>query len=90
MHEHALMTGPHAPGRATIAARREGAAGRSSVSVWLGALSHMSPGHFARAFRRDAAAGSLAEGAALECVTSDDIPDPHATDVVLKGVEVET
>ena len=59
------------------------------ISVWLGALSQMSPEHFGHHFE-DAAAGSLAEGAELECVASDDIHDPRAQDVVLQGIEVET
>ena len=59
------------------------------VLVWLGALSHMSAEHFREHFDRDAA-GTLAAGAELDCATSDDIADPHAMDVLLKDVEVET
>jgi hydrogenase nickel incorporation protein HypA/HybF len=59
-----------------------------TVSVWLGALSHMTPDHFREHFE-ESSAGTLAEGAKLEIETSDDIHDPAATDLLLKGVEVE-
>ena len=59
------------------------------VSVWLGALSHMSPGHFAEHFAQ-ASAGTIAEGAEIDAATSDDIHDPHAADVLLRAVGVET
>ena len=49
----------------------------------------MSPGHFREHFDREAA-GSLAEGAELDCVTSDDIQDPNALNILLQAVEVET
>jgi hydrogenase nickel incorporation protein HypA/HybF len=87
MHEHGLMNGLMRQIRAVAAA--EGARKVVKVSVWLGALSHMSPEHFAEHFV-DAAAGSLAEGAELDCEVSDDPGDPRALDVVLKTVEVET
>ena len=61
----------------------------TAVSVWLGALSHMTPDHFAEHFEQ-AAAGTLAEGAAIRAVASTDIDDPRAADVVLTAVEVET
>lgn len=87
MHEHALMTS--LTRQVTEIAAAEGAQKVVKVSVWLGALSHMSAAHFGEHFV-DAAVGSLAEGAELECFASDDIHDPHALDVVLKGIEVET
>jgi len=87
MHEHALMTSLMR--QVSEIATAEGAQKVVKVSVWLGALSHMSAEHFGVHFV-DAAAGSLAEGAELECFASDDIHDPRALDVVLKGVEVET
>lgn len=59
------------------------------VSVWLGALSHMSAQHFAEHFEH-AAAGTIAEGAALDTTLSVDIGDPNAQHIVLKSVEVET
>ena len=87
MHEHGLMK--HLMRRVEEVAAAEKAERVTKVSVWLGALSHMSPAHFAEHFET-AAAGSIAEGAEVECETSGDIRDPKATDVVLLGVEVET
>jgi hydrogenase nickel incorporation protein HypA/HybF len=87
MHEHALMTDLMRQILAT--AKQEKARRVVGISVSLGALSHMSPAHFAEHFR-DAAAGTIAEGAAIDAAKSDDINDPHAADVVLKDVEVET
>jgi hydrogenase nickel incorporation protein HypA/HybF len=87
MHEHALMTGLMR--QVSEIAIAEGARKVVKVSVWLGAFSHMSVEHFGEHFI-DAAAGSLAEGAELECFASDDIHDPRALDIVLKSIEVET
>lgn len=70
-------------------AAAEGARKVTRVSVWLGALSQMSPEHFRQHFDQDAP-GSIAEGAVLECTTSEDFADPYATAVLLKSVEVET
>jgi hydrogenase nickel incorporation protein HypA/HybF len=87
MHEHAMIASLlH---RIEEIAAAEDARKVVKVSVWLGALSHMSPGHFREHFDREAA-GSLAEGAELDCVTSDDIQDPNALNILLQAVEVET
>jgi len=87
MHERALIINLlRQVDRLAVA---EGARKVTKVSVWLGALSHMSPEHFRHHFDQDAA-GSIAEGAALDCVTSEDVTDPNATAVLLKSVEVET
>lgn len=58
-----------------------------TVSVWLGALSHMSPDHF-REHYEQAAAGTAAEGARLDIETSSDLNDANAQNVVLKSVEI--
>jgi len=71
------------------AARAEKARRVVGISVRLGALSHMTPGHFGEHFDH-AAAGTIAEDATLSVTTSSDIHDPRATDVVLDGIEVET
>ncbi len=44
----------------------------AQVSVWLGALSHMSASHFVEHFRR-ASTGTVAEGANLQVTVSDDL-----------------
>jgi len=87
MHEKALMNDLMRRILATAAA--EQARRVTGVSVRLGALSHMTSAHFAEHFDQ-AAAGTIAEGAAIHCATSDDINDPNAADVVLVDVEVET
>jgi hydrogenase nickel incorporation protein HypA/HybF len=86
MHEAGLMRG-------LMRQIEEIAAGQSAervvgVSVWLGALSHMSPEHFEEHFR-EASLGTLAEGARLQATASDDLAHPNALDVVLESVEVE-
>ena len=87
MHEHALID--TLMRRIGEIAAAEGARKVVRASVWLGALSHMSPDHFREHFDQ-AAAGTLAEHAAIEVTLSDDIHDPNATSVLLRGVEVET
>ena len=59
-----------------------------AVSVWLGALSHMTPEHFAQHFRT-AAAGTLAEGARMHAMSSEDVDHPNAQDVLLESLELE-
>ena len=86
MHEHALIADLLREILTTAA--RENARAVVGVSVWLGALSHMTPAHFAEHFA-DAAAGTIAEGASVAAVVSDDIHDPDAASVRLRGLEVE-
>jgi hydrogenase nickel incorporation protein HypA/HybF len=69
-------------------AEREKAARVVSVSVWLGALSHMSADHLAEHFET-AAKGTLAEGARLDTTVSDDVEHPDAQHLRLESVEVE-
>lgn len=59
----------------------------SSVTVWLGALSHMTVEHFRDHYDR-AAAGTIASEAALHIELSEDILHPDAQHVILKSVEV--
>lgn len=85
MHEASLMRG--------LMAKMEEIAGTEDarivrVSVWLGALSHMSAEHFAEHFEASAA-GTRAEGAELSVTVSTDISDPHAQDILLESVELE-
>jgi hydrogenase nickel incorporation protein HypA/HybF len=86
MHEHALMADLM---RAVLkTAESENAKAVLGISVWLGALSHMTPAHFAEHFE-DAALGTIAAGAAIDAVVSDDINDPRAASVLLTGIDVE-
>ena len=87
MHEASLMRA--IMNRLNEIARIEGARRISSVSVWLGALSHMSAAHFTEHFN-ESAAGSIAEGAHLDITVSDDMDDPEAQQILIKSVEIET
>lgn len=60
----------------------------TKISVWLGALSHMSEEHFAEHFEH-AAADTIAEGAALDVTVSDDLQHANAQDILIEKVEVE-
>jgi hydrogenase nickel incorporation protein HypA/HybF len=68
-------------------AAQEGAAGVTSISVRLGALSHMSPEHF-REHWQHAAVGTVAEGAEIAIEAGSDPGDPHADEILLQSVTV--
>lgn len=87
MHEATLMKGLMR--RIEEIARDQEAVRVVGVSVWLGALSHMSAGHFAEHFE-EASAGTIAEGAKLNATASDDVHHADAQDVLLESIEVET
>lgn len=87
MHEASLMT--NLMRQICDIAAAERASRVVGIKVWCGALSHMSRAHFAEHFTQ-AAAGTLAEGAALDVTVSDDVTDPRAQDIVLESVDVET
>jgi hydrogenase nickel incorporation protein HypA/HybF len=55
----------------------------TAVRVRLGALSHLTPGHFAAHFA-DSARGTVAEGASVDAFVAED-----GDGVVLESVEVE-
>jgi len=86
MHEQSLMNDLMAKIRRI--ADEQNAERVVGVKVWLGALSHMSPAHFAEHFETSSA-GTRAEGARICCETSQDIHDERAQDIVLKSIEVE-
>jgi hydrogenase nickel incorporation protein HypA/HybF len=86
MHEATLMKGLMR--RIEDIAREQQARRVTSVSVWLGALSHMSPAHFAEHFD-EASAGTIAQGAKLNATASDDVRHANAQDVLLESIEVE-
>jgi hydrogenase nickel incorporation protein HypA/HybF len=87
MHEASLMR--NLMKQVDEVARTENARRVVAVSVWLGALSHMTEEHFGEHFRR-AAVGTMAEGARLEVFISEDATHANAQDVLLESVEVET
>lgn len=86
MHEATLMA--NLIGRIGRIAEAEDCGRVVGVSVWLGALSHMSAAHFAEHFERSAA-GTVAEGARLDITMSDDAGHVHAQDVIIENIEVE-
>lgn len=65
-----------------------GAEAVSGVEVWLGALSQFTPHHFREHFE-DETKGTIAEGARLDILTSDDAGDPDALHVMIKSVDLE-
>ncbi|MGI9417655.1 MAG: hydrogenase/urease maturation nickel metallochaperone HypA [Geminicoccaceae bacterium] len=87
MHEASLMIGLMR--QIDGIAREEGAKRVTKVKVWCGALSHMTEAHFAEHFRQ-AAEGTLAEGATLDVTVSDDLTNDRAQDVLLESIDVET
>jgi hydrogenase nickel incorporation protein HypA/HybF len=74
--------------RLEAAARDAGAERVCSVDVWLGALSQFSPGHFKEHFS-DESRGTVAQGAALHIVASEELSHPNAQDVMIQSVELE-
>lgn len=86
MHEASLMT--NLMRRIDEIAKAKGARRVVGVSVWLGALSHMSVEHLAEHFEH-AAIGTIAEGARLDVAVSEDARHANAQDIVLESVKVE-
>ena len=85
MHEHSLIA--NLLTRIEAVARQENAARVVGVTVWLGALCHLSASHFREHFE-DGSRGSLAQGARLDIEVSDDPDHPQAQDILLRSVEV--
>jgi hydrogenase nickel incorporation protein HypA/HybF len=57
------------------------------VKVRLGALAHISPGHFREHFM-EGTKGTKAEGARLDVEVSENTDDPNAQDILLQSIEV--
>lgn len=60
-----------------------------SLTVRLGALSNMSPEHFREHFD-EVAIGTIAEHAKLNFAVENNVADPHAQDILLESIEVES
>jgi len=58
-----------------------------SVTVKLGALSHISPEHFREHFIH-ASHGTISEGARLNIEFMTDVTDPQSQDVLIQNIEV--
>jgi hydrogenase nickel incorporation protein HypA/HybF len=74
--------------RVARAAEQAGAVRVRGVTVWLGALSQFSPGHFREHFDEEIR-GTPAEHAALQIVASEDEHDPRAQHVILQSVDLD-
>jgi len=87
MHEASLMKGLMS--RIDTLAAEAQARRVTGVSVWLGALSHMSPEHFREHFL-SSSIDSCAAGASLQISTSSDVRHPEAEQIRLLSIEVES
>ncbi|MFZ5491334.1 MAG: hydrogenase maturation nickel metallochaperone HypA [Pseudomonadota bacterium] len=85
MHEHSLIA--NLLSKIDAVAREQQATRVVGVSVWIGALAHISAGHFREHFEAGSR-GSLAEGARLHIELSDDPDHPQAQDILLRRIEV--
>jgi hydrogenase nickel incorporation protein HypA/HybF len=85
MHEASLMKDLML--KIETVAREQNAHRVVAVSVRLGALSHMSAGHFREHFLL-ASQGTLAEDAELVIEVLTDSSDPHAQEILLESVEI--
>ncbi len=85
MHESGLMS--DLMNKITEVAQREGAQGVKSITVSLGALSHLTPEHFREHFE-DAAAGSIAEGAVLNITCETNLTASDAQGIRLESLEL--
>jgi len=86
VHERALMA--DVVREVERVATAGGAVCVSRVAVELGALSHFTPSHFEDHFR-EAARGTIADGAEVEVTVSHDAKAAAAQTVLLRNVEIE-
>lgn len=86
MHETALVR--DVVHKMVELARSTGARRVTRATIWLGALSHLSPEHFREHFAVEAR-DTLAGAAVLEIEMSEDPHDPDAQHVRLESVEIE-
>lgn len=85
MHEFGLMS--DLLNKIDGVAREQGAARVVGVTVWLGALSHISAAHFREHFAYGVR-GTVADGAELSVETSSDTAHPQAQQILLRRIEV--
>ena len=85
MHESHLIAGLMK--KLEAIAKEERARKITGIKIKLGALSHMSEGHFREHFEH-ASQGTVAEGAELDIEMQTDIHDPHAQEIILDSVIV--
>lgn len=70
----------------TVAAQQQ-ATKVTGVTVWLGAMSHISEDHF-RGHFVEGVKGSIAENATLMVEMSEDLSHEQAQDILLKSIDV--
>jgi hydrogenase nickel incorporation protein HypA/HybF len=87
MHEFSLMKSLMT--KISLLAAQNNARRVVSLTVRLGALSHMSPDHFQEHFE-DVATGTVAENAKLHFEIDEDETSPTAQDILLESIEVES
>ncbi len=85
MHELSLLNDIF--GKINRVARENDADRVLGVKIRLGALSHISAGHFREHFA-DAAKGTIVENAKLEVVEDDDPEAPDAQEMILESIEL--
>jgi len=85
MHELSLLNDIF--GKINQIARENDADRVLGVKIRLGALSHISAGHFREHFE-DAAKGTIVENAKLEVVEDDDPEAPDAQEMILESIEL--
>jgi Zn finger protein HypA/HybF involved in hydrogenase expression len=60
----------------------------TSVKVWLGALTNISSAHFLEHFMQSSV-GTIAEGALIETVISQDLLDKNAQNILIDSLEID-
>ncbi len=85
MHEFSLIN--DLIRKISFIARDQHASKVKSVTVKLGALSHIPPDHFREHFVH-ASRGTIAEGAQLYIEVQTEITDPQSQEVLIENIEV--
>ena len=85
MHEFSLIT--DLIRKITTIAREQHASKVISVTVKLGALSHISQDHFREHFVH-ASRGTISEGSQLNIEFRTDVTDPQSQEVLIKNIEI--
>jgi hydrogenase nickel incorporation protein HypA/HybF len=74
--------------RIELTAAANGGGRVRGVRVWIGALTQFSASHFREHFE-DESRGTIAEGALLAIVESDDEADPRAQSLLLESIDID-
>lgn len=87
MHEASLMK--NLMRQIDEIAKAEEAKQVTGLSVWIGAMAHMSADHFTEHFE-ESSAGTIAEGAELDITVSEDMNDANAEKILIQSITVDT